>query len=124
MVSPSPPLLRVPGETLGPAPWSGQQRRVGVASLLEGAALVLGDSRPLKRGGNIAEGAAVTEHHRLRQSAVWLPLYLFLFFWACLAVAPALFFVRSHVRCGCFIYKAGRKPISRREQASAGFVGW
>jgi hypothetical protein len=34
---------RVPGETLGPACWPGQQRRHDVASLLEGAALVLGD---------------------------------------------------------------------------------
>jgi hypothetical protein len=35
--------LRLPGETLAPIRWPGQQRRVHVVSLLEGAALVLGD---------------------------------------------------------------------------------
>jgi hypothetical protein len=40
---PIPIPLRVPGETLGPVRWFRQQRRVYVASLLEGVALVLDD---------------------------------------------------------------------------------
>jgi hypothetical protein len=39
----------------------------------------------------------------------------FFFFGYVSAVAPSLFFVPSLVWCGCLVYKAGRKPISREK---------
>jgi hypothetical protein len=82
---------QVPGETLGPIRWSGQQRHVNVASLLEGTALVLGDPECLQRGGTILEGAMVEGFYCF----VDLPLDSFVSFrsvWHVCALVQRFFF--------------------------------
>ena len=80
--------------------------------LLEGAALVLGDPGFLVRGGTSSEGASVERHHLLVILSLFF-LVSFPFCWACSRCCPSTLLFGTLVWCGCFIYKAGRKPVSR-----------
>jgi hypothetical protein len=69
-----------------------------------------GVSECLECGGQKTEGAAVVGHHRFVTS----PLLSFLFFLAMFSLLPQHFIgCELLYRCVCYIYIAGRKPVSR-----------
>ena len=76
--------------------------------------MLLDASGCLERGWTKSEGAALVGHFRFVDSP-W-PSFLFFFLGFVFAAAPAFVVLRLYVwlydGC-CFIYKAGRKPISR-----------
>ena len=90
-------------------------RAAARAFLLEGAAWYSTVQRE-ERGGTSLEGAAVTGHRSLVDPPMSPFLVSFLFFGFVCAAAPACVVLRLYrwLSCGCcFIYKSGRKPVSR-----------
>jgi hypothetical protein len=88
----------------------GQQRRVDVASLSEGAALVLDDPGCLNYGRTTSEDTSNCETPSFHRFAISF-LCIFLFSYTCFVVAPAFFYIHILVRVVVLFIKWSERPF-------------